>query len=1095
MTRPRLNAKQLKTLASKMRRAFKWDADPKDFQLAAVQAQIEGVDMIVQAPTGSGKTALAAGPHLWPGNERKFTLMVCPLLSLEEEMVQTFKNEFGLNAVALNSANGACSPLVIKDILAMKYQIILISPEMVQSRMFLDRILRNTQFMRNIISMFVDEAHCIAHWGAEFRKKYGSLGKVRVFFPRGTPVIAVTATLTAQVRRTIHHALHFSQSEAQSRFINKGNDRPNVSIVVRACEHPLNSFMDLGFVIPPRVRNPADIPKTYIYVDNIAVGGDILDYLNNELTKRWESGTPSPGITGDSDLNLGSEPQTRTTTARSCPNGLIRPFNATLSQEYRSLAMAHFRQGTIRVLVCTDAAGMGCNIPDIDRVVQWKLPTTFSSFIQRAGRAARGRGRTGTAILLVEKSAYSIDKVNVQASGANGKAGSTAKTRRKAAAASKPAPDGEPGGASSSVKREPKEAREYARSHGVGRGGTSHDDAPPNGQQPLLDPEDPDEGLLTFVQSVSCRRLVWAEVFESPAPTALTVPCCDICSPSLFDTCRPAVVSAERRAKTMRRGLPDTSAQDRLREWRLQIYTRDHPHAQFDESAILNDELIATLTLYGPLSADQLETLLRGKWTFWDEYRHEITRLFETMDITFTPIPLKPRAPPAHPSAPSASLAQTSATPIPPSRLPTPASQARAGVPRPTPPSPTLSMPAPSHPQHRDQAPINLRPRSSLPSSSLTAPVWLPQPTTTTSNAQPMLYDARSYTSTPSARPLPPRTQLTLSSTPFSQHAPSLAPPPFRAEYRSTSQSPQRHLSFQPHTLSVPPSPSALTYVKGSPTLRSVGPPRYGSGTFRPDLVAPPNQDYLPTPVERWPSMPSPVIIPAYSPHAGARLAGFQAEQPFVPPCPRFQMAPSNTALPSLVATPSKRPYPMEPERLEASPRNSPYGPYTPSPTKRPRLGSTAMATLPSTPSHIGHAASQRLDYAFDGELAQTHLAHSRSHLSAAMLDDHRHPSYTQAARLDHRNTSSLASATPPSQTMPNSGGLSLSWPDSVHPLLQNPDPAATSTPSLQSIDAVHSWPSHPGPPLSIPSAMSPMPSGSQHMNEEYFVDGFYGSY
>ena len=70
----------------------------------------------------------------------------------------------------------------------------------------------------------------------------------------------------------------------------------------------------------------------------------------------------------------------------------------------------------------------------------------------------------------------------------------------------------------------------------------------------------------------------------------------------------------------MRRGLPDTSAQDRLREWRLQIYTRDYPHAQFDESAILNDELVATLTLYGPLSAEQLETLLRGKWSFWDEY-------------------------------------------------------------------------------------------------------------------------------------------------------------------------------------------------------------------------------------------------------------------------------------------------------------------------------------------------------------------------------------------------------------------------------------------------------------------------------------------
>lgn len=195
------------------------------------------------------------------------------------------------------------------------------------------RILRNASFMRNIISMFVDEAHCIAHWGADFRKKYGSLGKVCTFLPRGTPVIAVTATLTARVRRTIHHVLCFAQSDAQSHFVNKGNDRPNVSIVVRACEHPLNTYIDTDFLIPTNLRRAEDIPKTYLYVDNIAVGGELMDYLNAKISLRRASGSRVPA-------------------------GLIRPFNATLSQEYRSLAMAHFRHGSIRILVCTDAAGM-----------------------------------------------------------------------------------------------------------------------------------------------------------------------------------------------------------------------------------------------------------------------------------------------------------------------------------------------------------------------------------------------------------------------------------------------------------------------------------------------------------------------------------------------------------------------------------------------------------------------------------------------------------------------------------------------------------------------------------------------------------------
>ena len=99
VSRPQLTAEDEKTLATKMRQAYKWDADPKDFQLAAVRAQIEGVDMIVQAPTGSGKTALAAGPHLWPGNEKKVTFVVSPLLSLEEE--QVFELEFMLQAVRI----------------------------------------------------------------------------------------------------------------------------------------------------------------------------------------------------------------------------------------------------------------------------------------------------------------------------------------------------------------------------------------------------------------------------------------------------------------------------------------------------------------------------------------------------------------------------------------------------------------------------------------------------------------------------------------------------------------------------------------------------------------------------------------------------------------------------------------------------------------------------------------------------------------------------------------------------------------------------------------------------------------------------------
>ncbi|KAI0675802.1 P-loop containing nucleoside triphosphate hydrolase protein [Trametes maxima] len=611
--RPRLTAEEVKLLAQKMREAFGWDADPKDFQLEAVQAQLEGVDMIVQAPTGAGKTALAAGPHVWSGSEGKFTIMVCPLLSLEEEMVQSFDTDYGLKAVALNSANGACSPLVIRDILSMKYQIILVSPEMLQSRAFVDRILRNTAFMRNMISMFVDEAHCIAHWGADFRKKYGSLGKIRAFLPRGTPVIAMTATLTAKVQRTIHRVLLFGQSVAPSRFINKGNDRPNVSIVVRACEHPLNSYHDLDFVIPPSFACLEDVPKTYIYVDNISLGGEIIDYLNAKIAACFR-----PPLTPDSNR--------WTLRAKPPPQGIVRPFNATLSQEYRGLAMAHFRRGSIRILVCTDAAGMGCNIPDIDRVVQWKLPATFSNFIQRAGRAARGRNREGLAVLLVEKSAYNVDLVR---SGPNT---NTDPSSDHPALLSLAAKEGV-------SKRTQKEVREYAKSHGVERGGSKKHDAHPNGPQPQLDPESaPDEGLLVFVQSTTCRRRIWAQAFDSSLATEPTVQCCDLCHPQLLDKTHPATVQRQRQNKASKRGEPNALAERKLREWRAHVYARNHPYAQYDETAILDDDLINLLSSYGPLSAPQLAERIKDKWAFWEQHNEELTTFIASLDLTFIPL-------------------------------------------------------------------------------------------------------------------------------------------------------------------------------------------------------------------------------------------------------------------------------------------------------------------------------------------------------------------------------------------------------------------------------------------------------------------------
>ena len=176
--------------------------------------------------------------------------------------------------------------------------------------------------------MVIDEAHIIiiSHWGNGFRKKYGELGIIRSFLLKSTPIVAVSATLSGRVRRDVLRVLRFDLNNFVN--IDVGNDRPNVSIVIRGIHHPLNTYVDLNFVVGELKANAGEIPKTFIYCDNIAMGTEIIDHLTKLLPPH---------------LQL---------------LGLVRPYNASFSKEYRKAIMGEFKSGGVRILVCTDAAGM-----------------------------------------------------------------------------------------------------------------------------------------------------------------------------------------------------------------------------------------------------------------------------------------------------------------------------------------------------------------------------------------------------------------------------------------------------------------------------------------------------------------------------------------------------------------------------------------------------------------------------------------------------------------------------------------------------------------------------------------------------------------
>jgi superfamily II DNA helicase RecQ len=199
---------------------------------------------------------------------------------------------------------------------------------MLVSRKFIDEVLRKPAFGPRCLSVFIDEAHCVSHWGASFRKAYSSIGIVRAFLPRNTSIVAVTATLTPLVHQDLISKLQFNRNDYL--FINIGNDRPNVCQVVRSMEHPANTFRDLDFLVPNTMSTATDIKKGFLYSDDIKAGALITDYLNQRVDPKYRQ------------------------------HGLVRPYNASMSKKYRQRVMKRFREGKIRLLVCTDAAGMVC---------------------------------------------------------------------------------------------------------------------------------------------------------------------------------------------------------------------------------------------------------------------------------------------------------------------------------------------------------------------------------------------------------------------------------------------------------------------------------------------------------------------------------------------------------------------------------------------------------------------------------------------------------------------------------------------------------------------------------------------------------------
>ncbi|KAK0239008.1 hypothetical protein EDD85DRAFT_921055 [Armillaria nabsnona] len=446
--------------------------------MEGIEAQLQCKDVPVHASTGFGKTAVAAGPHVHEKMEGRVELWSRSLLPCKKnkhilDMLASryTVSEYKLTATAVNSKHGGCTAEAMKVIAARKsykkYHV-LISPELAFSRF-------------------------LSHWGSQFRKMYGTLGVLNAFIPKSVSVVAIK--------------LQFNKAEAGYVTVDIGNNRSNVSIVVRAMQHAMSTYADLDFVIPSGVK-AKDIPLTWIYADSILVSIEIEDHLM-EI----------------SPANLKQA-------------GLIRPYNAMYSTEYRKEVMRLVKLGVVRVLICTDATGMGCNIPNIEIIMQWKLPSSML---------------VGLAALLAEKTVYEVDLATL----------------------SKP-PDKPKKGEKKGPKckeRSKKERTAYAILHGMKRGSRSgRNDTVMDAEEPPLDIESEDEGLKVFVQTGTCQLTALKLTTDTLASSP--VPCCDICVPYLLNKTRRGPAPKFPCQSRLQKGEPHLPIQSSLYEWRTTIKKR-----------------------------------------------------------------------------------------------------------------------------------------------------------------------------------------------------------------------------------------------------------------------------------------------------------------------------------------------------------------------------------------------------------------------------------------------------------------------------------------------------------------------------------------
>ncbi len=317
--------------------------DFRGIQREIIESIGKGKDTLGLMPTGGGKSITFQVPAL---SKEGICIVVTPLIALMKDQVQNLKKR-GIKAAAVYSGMLREEIVVtLENCIFGNYKFLYVSPERLATDIFQTK-LRHMQ----VSFLTVDEAHCISQWGYDFRPSYTRIADIRKILP-DIPILALTATATQEVVKDIQRQLGFKEENA----FKMSFERKNLSYIVRHTEDKM---------------------------------GELIHILNS--------------VKGSAIVYTRSRRKTRETAEELQKAGFGTTFyHAGLNDAEKDQRQRLWSQDQTRVMVATNAFGMGIDKPDVRLVIHLDLPDSIEAYFQEAGRAGRD-GQTAYAVLLFQR--------------------------------------------------------------------------------------------------------------------------------------------------------------------------------------------------------------------------------------------------------------------------------------------------------------------------------------------------------------------------------------------------------------------------------------------------------------------------------------------------------------------------------------------------------------------------------------------------------------------------------------------------------------------------------------------------------------------